>query len=92
MRLPVGIGATVGSFLGMLPGAGGPIAAFISYDYAKKSSKNGDSFGKGTVEGIAAPEAANNAVTGGALIIIGCGLYVIHRESLRHRPRGVVRE
>ena len=49
-------------------GRGGPIAAFISYDYAQKVSKTPESFGQGAVEGIAAPEAANNAVTGGALI------------------------
>jgi len=65
---PVLIGSPIGSFLGLLPGAGGPIAAFISYDYAKKSSKNPEGFGKGSVEGIAAPESANNAVTGGALV------------------------
>lgn len=68
MRLPVQIGATVGTFIGILPGAGGPIAAFISYDYAKKASKNAQEFGKGCIEGVAAPEAANNAVCGGALI------------------------
>jgi len=68
MVKPVIIGSPIGSFLGLLPGAGGPIAAFISYDYAKKSSKLPDHFGKGSVEGIAAPESANNAVTGGALI------------------------
>ena len=68
IRLPVGIGSAVGTFLGILPGAGGPIAAFISYDYAKKATRSGDRFGKGAVEGVAAPEAANNAVTGGALI------------------------
>ncbi len=68
IRLPVGIGAVVGTFIGILPGAGGPIAAFISYDYAQKSSRNPGAFGEGAVEGIAAPEAANNAVTGGALI------------------------
>ena len=65
---PVTIGSVTGAFLGILPGAGGPIAAFISYDYARKSSKDPDAFGKGSVEGVAAPEAANNAVTGGALI------------------------
>lgn len=65
---PVLIGGPIGSFLGLLPGAGGPIAAFISYDYAKKSSGQPDGFGKGSVEGIAAPESANNAVTGGALV------------------------
>ena len=68
IRLPVGIGSAVGTFLGILPGAGGPIAAFISYDYAKKTTRHGDRFGRGAVEGVAAPEAANNAVTGGALI------------------------
>ncbi|MDH5749241.1 MAG: tripartite tricarboxylate transporter permease [Rhodospirillales bacterium] len=65
---PVSIGSSIGAFLGILPGVGGPIAAFISYDYAKKSSKKPEDFGKGSVEGVAAPEAANNAVTGGALI------------------------
>jgi putative tricarboxylic transport membrane protein len=68
MRLPMAIGASIGSFLGILPGAGGPIAAFISYDYAKKLSKSPDEYGKGSPQGIAAPESANNAVTGGALI------------------------
>ncbi|MBT7953751.1 MAG: C4-dicarboxylate ABC transporter permease [Rhodospirillaceae bacterium] len=68
MRLPVAIGAPIGSFLGILPGAGGPIAAFISYDYTKKLSKNPKEFGNGSPQGIAAPESANNAVTGGALI------------------------
>lgn len=68
MRLPTAIGSVTGAFLGILPGAGGPIAAFISYDYAKRFSRNRDRFGKGCVEGIAAPESANNAVTGGALI------------------------
>ncbi len=68
MRLPITIGAPIGSFLGILPGAGGPIAAFISYDYTKKLSKNPEEFGNGSPQGIAAPESANNAVTGGALI------------------------
>jgi putative tricarboxylic transport membrane protein len=68
MRLPVGIGSVVGTFLGILPGAGGPIAAFISYDYAQKAAPDPEEFGKGAIEGIAAPESANNAVTGGALV------------------------
>jgi len=62
------IGALCGTFLGILPGVGGPIAAFISYDYAKKASASPEEFGKGAIEGISAPEAANNAVAGGALI------------------------
>ncbi len=68
MAVPVSIGSATGSFLGILPGVGGPIAAFISYDYSRKASKTPEEFGKGCVEGIAAPESANNAVTGGALI------------------------
>ncbi len=68
IRSPIAIGSTIGAFLGTLPGAGGPIAAFISYDYAKRLSKNPEEFNKGAIEGVAAPESANNAVTGGALI------------------------
>lgn len=68
MGVPVAIGSTTGSFFGILPGAGGPIAAFVSYDYCRKLSKTPEAFGKGAVEGVAAPESANNAVTGGALI------------------------
>ena len=68
MRLPAALGSLVGAFIGILPGAGGPIAAFISYDYARKLNRAPEQFGHGSVAGIAAPEAANNAVTGGALI------------------------
>ncbi len=68
MGLPVTIGSITGAFLGILPGVGGPIAAFISYDYCRKVSKTPEKFGTGAVEGLAAPESANNAVTGGALI------------------------
>jgi len=62
------IGAILGTGIGAIPGAGGPIAVFLSYDYAKKFSKNKDNFGEGEPDGVAAPEAANNAVAGGALI------------------------
>lgn len=58
----------IGSFIGALPGAGANIAAFVSYGEAKRSSKNPDEFGKGRIEGVAASEAANSAVVGGALI------------------------
>jgi len=68
MLRPVSIGSLTGSFLGILPGVGGPIAAFISYDYTRKTSGNPDAYGSGVLEGVAAPESANNAVTGGALI------------------------
>jgi putative tricarboxylic transport membrane protein len=58
----------IGYFIGVLPGAGGSMAAFISYAEAMRSSKNPDKFGTGTLEGIAAAETANNAVCGGALV------------------------
>jgi putative tricarboxylic transport membrane protein len=66
--MPVSVGSATGVFLGILPGAGGPIAAFLSYEYARKVSHEPENFGKGAAEGIAAPESANSAVTGGALI------------------------
>jgi putative tricarboxylic transport membrane protein len=62
------LGSAVGTGIGAIPGAGGPIAVFLSYDYAKRISKKSASFGKGEPEGVAAPESANNAVAGGALI------------------------
>ena len=58
----------VGIFVGILPGAGGDIASWVGLNMAKSSSKTPEKFGTGHNEGIAAPEAANNAVTGGALI------------------------
>lgn len=58
----------IGVIVGIMPGAGTSIASFISYNEAKRASKDPESFGKGNIEGVAAPEAANNAVTGGSLI------------------------
>ncbi|WP_218012834.1 tripartite tricarboxylate transporter permease [Virgibacillus ndiopensis] len=58
----------IGTFVGMLPGAGGDIGSWVGYNEAKRFSKNKDKFGTGIIEGVAAPESANNAVTGGALI------------------------
>jgi putative tricarboxylic transport membrane protein len=60
--------ALIGTALGVLPGAGPTAASFISYAEAKRSGKDPDSFGKGNPEGVIASEAANNAVTGGALV------------------------
>lgn len=60
--------AVLGTFIGVIPGAGADIAAFVSYNEAKRSSKKRDEFGSGCLEGIAAPEAGNNGVTGGALV------------------------
>jgi putative tricarboxylic transport membrane protein len=58
----------IGIIIGAIPGTGGGIASFLSYHDAKKRSKTPEEFGTGAIEGIIAPEAANNAVTGGALI------------------------
>jgi putative tricarboxylic transport membrane protein len=62
------MGSLIGTGIGAIPGAGGPIAVFLSYDYARKVSRNSENFGKGEPEGVAAPESSNNAVAGGALI------------------------
>ncbi len=60
---------TLGTLIGALPGAGGPVASFIAYSQAKKIVKNPSTpFGEGAVEGIVASESSNNAVIGGALI------------------------
>jgi putative tricarboxylic transport membrane protein len=63
-----GIGGGVGIFEGVMPGAGGSIAAFMSYNEARRWSKDPDAFGKGSFEGVAAPETANNAVANTALV------------------------
>lgn len=60
--------AGIGTFIGMIPGAGGDITSFVAYNEAKRFSKNKEEFGKGSLKGIASPEAANNSVTGGAMI------------------------
>jgi putative tricarboxylic transport membrane protein len=58
----------IGTFIGIVPGTGGPIAAFIAYSEAKRFSKHPEEFGKGSPEGVAAAESANNATTGGTLV------------------------
>jgi putative tricarboxylic transport membrane protein len=61
-------GSIVGFFVGVLPGGGSTIASFLSYGLEKAVSRRRDQFGKGAVEGVAAPEGANNSETGGALV------------------------
>ena len=63
-----GIGSGIGIFEGVMPGTGGTIAAFMSYNEARRWSSEPETFGKGAPEGIAAPEAANNAVACTALV------------------------
>jgi putative tricarboxylic transport membrane protein len=61
-------GSVLGFLIGVLPGAGSTIASFISYGVEKAVSRRPQEFGKGAVEGVAAPEGANNSETGGALV------------------------
>jgi putative tricarboxylic transport membrane protein len=58
----------IGTFIGILPAEGSTVAAIIGYNEAKRFSKDKAEFGKGAIEGIAGPEAANNAATGGAMV------------------------
>jgi putative tricarboxylic transport membrane protein len=60
--------SVIGSFIGTLPGIGALVASFLAYGEAKRKSKTPELFGNGAVEGVCASEAANNAVTGGALV------------------------
>jgi len=58
----------IGVFVGILPGAGGDIGAWVSYNEARRFAKDKSQFGKGSIVGIAASESANNAVTGSSLV------------------------
>jgi putative tricarboxylic transport membrane protein len=61
-------GGIIGLILGIIPGLGATPAAFVSYERAKRSSKSPEKFGNGSLEGIAAAEAGNNAVNGATLV------------------------
>jgi putative tricarboxylic transport membrane protein len=61
-------GSIVGFFIGILPGAGSTISAFISYGFEKAFSRHPERFGTGVIEGVAAPEGANNSDTAGSLV------------------------
>jgi putative tricarboxylic transport membrane protein len=70
-------GSAVGFFIGALPGAGATIASFISYAVEKAAAplRRRAEFGKGAIEGVAGPEASNNASAGGALVpLLGLGI------------------
>lgn len=58
----------IGAFIGMIPGLGGDAATWICYGHALQSSKDPESFGKGNVRGVIAPETANNSKEGGSLL------------------------
>ena len=61
-------GSLVGFFVGLLPGGGAVVASLISYAVEKKVSKHPEKFGKGAIEGVAGPEAANNSAATGSFI------------------------
>ncbi|MBI1219919.1 MAG: hypothetical protein GC186_15365 [Rhodobacteraceae bacterium] len=65
---PQFIGSVIGAFEGIMPGAGGTIAAFLAYNEAHRWSRHKDEFGKGSPEGVAAPETANGTVACTTLI------------------------
>ncbi|WP_116653002.1 tripartite tricarboxylate transporter permease [Pelagibacterium sediminicola] len=84
-------GSTLGSFLGILPGAGVSLASFFAYSLEKKTSKYRHELGKGAIEGVAGPESANNAaaqtsfiptltlgIPGSATMALMLGAMVIH--------------
>jgi TctA family transporter len=89
--MPTVRGTGLGSFLGILPGAGPAIASFVAYAVEKRVSRDPSRFGKGAIEGISAPEGANNAaaqtsfiptlslgVPGDAIMAIMLGALMIH--------------
>ncbi len=89
--MPIVRGAGIGSFFGSLPGTGAAIASFIAYAVEKRTAKDPTRFGKGAIEGISAPEAANNAaaqtafiptltlgIPGSATMAIMLGALIIH--------------
>lgn len=61
-------GSIIGTFIGAVPAAGGSVASIVAYGTEKRIAKNPEAFGKGEIKGVAAPESANNATTGGAMI------------------------
>jgi len=65
---PILRGTVLGFFLGILPGGGAVLSSFVSYAVEKRVSKHPEKFGKGAIEGVAGPEAANNSASSGAFI------------------------
>ena len=68
MARPALLSSIIGVIIGIIPGTGASMASWFSYDVAKNMSRHKEEFGHGSVEGIAAAESANNAVTGATLI------------------------
>lgn len=66
--VPILRATPIGFIVGVLPGSGGTLGSLLAYNTEKQLNKNGDKFGTGMIEGVASPEAANNAAATGALI------------------------
>ncbi len=64
----IGRGSAIGALVGLIPGVGSAVACFVAYGSSKANAKNKDEWGKGAIEGVAAPESANNAVSGPSMI------------------------
>lgn len=62
------ISTVIGTFIGILPGTGATVAAIVGYNESKRWAHEKDKFGKGAIEGVAGPEAANNAAVSGAMV------------------------
>ncbi|TAK35906.1 MAG: C4-dicarboxylate ABC transporter permease [Chloroflexota bacterium] len=62
------VSSGIGTTIGIIPGVGAPVAVFVAYEYVKRLSRRAKRFGTGIPEGVVAPEAANNAVSGGAMV------------------------
>jgi putative tricarboxylic transport membrane protein len=67
-RMPILRGSFIGFFVGVLPATGATIASFIAYIVEKKVARDPSRFGKGAIEGVAGPEASNNAAAAGAMV------------------------
>ena len=68
MSGPIFRGSVIGFLIGILPGGGAVMSTFLSYTTEKRLSKHASEFGKGAIEGVAGPETANNAASGGAFV------------------------
>jgi putative tricarboxylic transport membrane protein len=67
-RAPIARGSLIGFIIGVLPATGATIASFVAYIVEKKLAKDPSRFGKGAIEGVAGPEASNNAAASGAMV------------------------
>jgi len=76
-------GTAIGFPLGSLPTGGAEIPTFLSYGVERRLSRHRSDFGRGAIEGVAGPEAANNAAAAGALVpLLALGVYAVNRSAV----------